>query len=49
MKNKILWDLFVFIFICFCVYWFFCSIEFPSESLRKVEQEQFKAVDNARK
>lgn len=49
MKGKILWDLFVFIFICFCAYCFFSSIEFPSESLRKAEQEQFKVVDDARK
>lgn len=49
MKNGLLVDLVIFVLVVLFAYWFFNQIELPSETLRKVEQEQLKAVDNAKK
>lgn len=49
MKNGLLIDLVICVLGVLLAYWFFSQIELPSETLRKVEQEQLKAVDNAKK
>ena len=49
MKNGLLIDLVICVLGVLLAYWFFGQIELPSETLRKVEQEQLKAVDNAKK
>ena len=48
MKNGFLVDLVIFVLFVLFVYWFYSQIELPGETLRKVEQEQLKAVDNAK-
>lgn len=49
MKNSFFIDLLICIFGVLLAYWFFNQFELPSETLRKVQQEQLKAVDNAKK
>ena len=49
MKNSFFIDLLICVLGVFLAYWFFSQFELPSETLRKVQQEQLKAVDNAKK
>lgn len=49
MKNSLLVDLVVCVLGVLLAYWFYSQIELPSETLRKVEQEQLKAVDNVKR
>lgn len=49
MKNGFLVDLVIFVLFVLLAYWFYSQFELPSETLRKVEQEQLRTVDNAKK
>ena len=49
MKNSFFIDLFICVLVVLLAYWFFSQFELPSETLRKVQQEQLKVVDNAKK
>lgn len=49
MKNSLLVDLVICVLGVLLAYWFYSQIELPGETLRKVQQEQLKAVDNAQK
>ena len=49
MKNSFFIDLLICVLGVSLAYWFFNQFELPSETLRTVQQEQLKAVDNAKK
>ena len=49
MKNSFFIDFLICILGVLLAYWFFSQFELPSETLRKVQQEQSKAVDNVKK
>ena len=49
MKNSLFVDLVICVLGVLFFYWLYSQIELPSETLRKVQQEQLKAVDSAKK